>query len=152
MKHIGAKYPVHDAVLKVTGRAEYTTDMEVPGMLYGKLLLSSKAHARIISIDTEEAEKLPGVYAVCTWDNAPNVVFNCYHRFEGYDLPEDEMIFNREVRFIGDRIAAVAAETAEIAAAAVKLIKVEYEEIPAVFTIDEALADDSPRVHGIVQI
>ena len=147
MKHIGAKYPVHDAVLKVTGRAEYTTDMEVNGMLHGKILLSPKAHARIISIDTKEAENLPGVHVVCTWDDAPDVVFNCYHRFEGHDLPVDEMIFNREVRFVGDRIAAVAADTPEIAAAAVKLIKVEYEDLPAVFTIDEAIKPDSPRVH-----
>lgn len=147
MKHIGEKYPVHDAILKVTGRAEYTTDMEVTGMLYGKMLLSPKAHARIISIDTKDAENLPGVHTVCTWDDAPDVVFNCYHRFEGHDLPEDEMIFNREVRFIGDRIAAVAADTPEIAAAAVKLIKVDYEDLPAVFSIDESLAGDSPRVH-----
>jgi CO/xanthine dehydrogenase Mo-binding subunit len=147
MKHIGAKYPVHDAILKATGRAEYTTDMEVPGMLYGKILLSDRAHARVISIDTSEAGKLDGVHAVCTWEDAPDVIFNCYHRFEGHDLPKDEMIFNREVRFIGDRIAAVAADTPEIAAAAVKLIKLEYEDLPSVFTIDEAMEKNSPRVH-----
>jgi CO/xanthine dehydrogenase Mo-binding subunit len=148
MKHIGKTYPVHDAVAKVTGRAVYTTDLIVPGMLTGSILFSDRAHARVKYIDCSEAESLEGVHAVCSYLNAPQQVYNSYHRFIGHDLPEDETIFSQEVRYIGDRIAAVAAETPEIARKALRLIKVEYEELPAVFSIDDAEGDDSPRVNS----
>jgi CO/xanthine dehydrogenase Mo-binding subunit len=147
MTHIGQPYPVHDAILKVTGRATYTTDMKITGMLYGKILFSPVAHAKIKHIDTSAAEQMEGVHAVCTFKKAPQTVFNSYQRFEGHAMLEDETIFSEEVRYVGDKIAAVSAETQEIADQAIRKIKVEYEELPAVFTIEDANQTDAPRVH-----
>ncbi|MBT4288959.1 MAG: molybdopterin-dependent oxidoreductase, partial [Deltaproteobacteria bacterium] len=147
MNHIGQPYPVHDSVSKVTGRALYTTDIVLPRMLTGAILFSERAHAKISKVDTSAAEALEGVQAVCSFHDSPQLIYNSYHRFVGHDLPEDETIFSQEVRYIGDKIAAVAAETPEIAKKALRLIQVEYEELPAVFSIDEAEKEDSPSVH-----
>lgn len=144
---VGKGIPIRDAVLKVTGELEYIDDLKLPHMLYGKILFSPIAHARIKHIDTSEAESLKGVKAVATYLNAPGKSFNSALRFAGHDLPRDERIFDRTVRFVGDRVAAVAAEDPEIAQKAIKLIRIEYEELPAVFDPEEAVEDDAPRVH-----
>lgn len=128
-----------DGPAKVTGKSQYSADVDLPGMLRGKILRSPYPHARILSIDTSAAEALPGVHAVITGQDKEYLIGRAI-----CDLP---VLAGREVRFIGDRVAAVAAENTDIAERALDLIDVEYEELPAVFTIDEAIADGACPVH-----
>ena len=101
-----------------------------------KCFIVQKAHAKVISIDTTEAENYPGVRAVATYKNTPQVKYNSALRFIEHQIPNTERIFDDTVRFVGDRVAAVAADTLEAAEAAVKLIKVQYEDLPVMLTID----------------
>jgi len=149
---IGKPYPIQDAALKVTGAMLYTADIKHPHELYGKMLFSPYAHARVISVDTTEAEALPGVVIIAHTFNTPLIAYNSLKKYIGHKLVEDEYFFPRTVRYVGDRIAVVAAETEEIAAKAVKLIKVEYEVLPSVFTIDEALKPGAPDINGKANI
>lgn len=140
-----------DAVEKATGTAGFTSDMKLPGMLYGKVLRSPHAHARIVSIDTSEAEKLPGVKAVATHKNTPRELFNTSATMT-FTVPPmvpvlDQYIFDNMVRYVGDEVAAVAATSEKIAEAALKLIKVEYELLPAVFDPLEAMTPEAPVIH-----
>lgn len=146
---VGRSIPRIDAVEKVTGEAVFTTDLEFPGMLYAKVLRSPYPHARIVSIDVSEAKKLPGVAAVATWENTTNVMYNssCSEANPPAVPVEDEQIFNRELRYVGDEVAAVAAVNEETALAALKLIRVEYEELPSVYDPLEAMKPDAPAVH-----
>jgi len=144
---IGRDKPIHDAYLKVTGRKQYTGDMKLPGMLYGRILFSPVAHARIKHIDLSEALEMPGVYAAVSYENTPQNVFNSAKRFIDQNVICNEKIFDDTVRFVGDRVAAVAAESEAIAAEALKKIKVEYEMLPVVTTIDEAIKEDAYPIH-----
>lgn len=142
---IGKPTPNTDGPAKVTGEAVYTFDMTLPNMLYGKLLRSPYPHARIISIDTSKAEKLPGVKAIITGKDTPGGKWGLWRRFR--ELADQEALATTKVRFIGDPVAAVAATTEEIAEKALDLIDVEYEPLPAVFEPVEAIKDDAPLVH-----
>lgn len=146
---IGKPLPRIDALEKATGVAAFTTDLKLPGMLYAKVLRSPFPHARILSIDTAEAEKLPGVRAVATYKNTTECCFNssCSEANPPAVPVEDEQIFNRELRYVGDEVAAVAADTEETAKRALELIRVEYEELPAVFDPLEAMKTEAPAVH-----
>lgn len=144
---IGNRYPIRDAALKVTGELKYVGDMKLPNMLYAKMLFSPIAHGRIKKIDTSKAEALPGVKAVATYLNSPRIPYNSAMRFYEHDIPKVEYIFDDTVRFVGDRVAAVAAENIETAQMAIKLIDVEYEELPAVFDPEEALKEDAVKIH-----
>lgn len=140
-----------DAVEKATGTATFTTDIKLPGMLYGKVLRSPHPHARIISIDTTEAEKMPGVKAAATYKNTPRVKYNGAAT-SMITLPpmapvEDQYVFDNVVRYVGDEVAAVAAVSEAVAEAALKLIKVEYEALPAVYDPLEAVSPATPEVH-----
>jgi 4-hydroxybenzoyl-CoA reductase alpha subunit len=137
-----------DGAAKVSGEAVYTFDMVVPNMLYGKLLRSPHPHARIVSIDTSEAEKLPGVKAVITGKDTPGGRYGLWRRFT--ELADQEILCTTKARFIGDPVAAVAAISEEIAEKALELIEVEYEPLPAVFDPMEAIKDDAPLVHDEV--
>jgi len=139
---IGTKVPQLSAVNKVTGKAVYTGDLILPGMLYGKILRSPYAHARILNIDTSKAEKLPGVKAIITYKDVPNSLL---FGIDGRDEPL--MSWDGHVRFVGQEVAAVAAIDKEVAAEACDLIEVEYEEFPAVFDTEEALRPDAPQIH-----
>ena len=147
MKYIGQPTPAIDAVAKVTGEAVYTDDLRFPGMLWGKVLTSPVAHARIRSIDTSRAEALPGVRAVITFRDSPKVRFNRIMRWARDGIPATERVLDDVVRFVGDEVAAVAADTEAIAQKALKLIQVDYEELPAVFDPEEALKEDAPRIY-----
>lgn len=147
MKYIGQPTPTIDAEAKVTGAAVYTDDLRMPGMLHGKVLTSPLAHARIKSIDTSQAEALPGVHAVITYKDAPDVSFNRIMRWARDGLPATERVLDTAVRFVGDKVAAVAAESAAIARKAASLIRVEYEELPGVFDPEEALREDAPKIY-----
>lgn len=139
---INKRAPRLDAPDKATGRAKYIDDITMPGMLYGAMLQSPLAHAKILNIDTSKAKKIPGVKSVVTAEDAGLV---------GYGVSParyDETLFCHEkVRYVGDEIAAVAAVDLETALEAVSLIKVDYEELPAVFTPEDAMADGAPQLH-----
>jgi CO/xanthine dehydrogenase Mo-binding subunit len=135
---VGKSYPRMDKE-KVTGRAQYVNDIKLPRMLYGKILYSSRPHARIVSIDASRAEKLPGVRAVLTGFNTPAVRVG----FLGDQTP----LKKDKVRQFRDEVAAVAAIDEDRAEEAVSLIRVEYEDLPAVFDPLEAMQKDAPLVH-----
>lgn len=136
---IGRRVPKLDGVEKVTGAVRYIPDLEVPGMVWGRILRTPVPHARIRRIDTRRAEALPGVLGVVTGYNVEQYPF-------GY--ARDHLALKRDVvRCIRDEVAAVAAETEEIAAEACRLIEVEYEELPAVFDPEEALRPGAPQIH-----
>ena len=144
-KMIGASLPRLDGRLKVTGRAIYTDDMKLPGMIYGAILRSPYAHARIKSIDLGQARKLAGVVDVVCGADTPQVR---YGNWRLVPQSQDELpLAVDKVRFIGDEVAAVAAMTPEIAAKALGLIKVEYEELPGIFDVEEAVAQGAPQIH-----
>ena len=136
-----------DGIGLVTGSAKFTDDIFLKNMLHAKILGSPHAHARILDIDATEAEKLPGVSIVLTHKNVPRVP----HTTAGQGYPEpspyDAFMFDTKVRFVGDRVACVAAETAEIAEQALKLINVKYEVLPAVFDVREAVKEGAPVIH-----
>lgn len=139
---INKRSPRLDAPDKATGRAKYTDDLSMPGMLYGALLQSPLAHAKILNIDTSKANKLPGVKSVLTAEEAGLVKYGLS------PARYDETIFcHDKVRYVGDEIAAVAAVDLETAMEAVSLIEVDYEELPSVFTPEEAIAEGAPVLH-----
>ncbi len=140
LKVVGKSIQRIDAVEKVTGRAKFTTDFKMGNMLHAKAVLSPHAHARILSIDTSKAEKLPGVRAVLTPKDVPPVHISPFWG-DQFALCMDNI-----VRCVGEPVAAVAADTIEIAEEAVRLIKVTYEELPAVFDVEEALKQEPPAV------
>lgn len=145
---IGASTPIRDAAMKATGRKQYVGDMKLRGMLYGEVLFSRVAHAKIKSIDTSAAEAFPGVRAVVCYKNSPQTRYNSAVRFYEHQVPDTERIFDDTVRFVGDRVAAVAADTAAIAKKAAGLIKVEYEPLPFYTDPEEAMKEDAYPIHG----
>lgn len=137
---VGKKITKRDAPLKVTGGALYIQDMKIPGMLYGGILYSKHAHAKVLKLDTTRAERLPGVMAVITAADVPN-------DFRFGIMKDNPPLKGGRVRSTRDEIAAVAAVSAEIAAAALELIEVEYEELPGIFDPLEAMKEGAPLVH-----
>ena len=138
---VGVSRPRHDAHLQVTGKSRYGADIDMPDMLICKIKRSERAHARIINIDLSRAESLPGVRAVITGKDIPLNLYGVTH----LDQP---IMADTITRQFADAIAAVAAETEEIAEEAVKLIRVEYEDLPALFDPEEAMKPDSYKIHG----
>lgn len=136
-----------DAIKLVQGKPAFTTDIELRGMLVAKVLHSPVAHARIKSIDTSKAKKLKGVHAVLTWKDIPRVVYSTAGQSDPIPGPLDMFSLDNKVRFVGDRVAFVAAETEEIAEEALKLIKVEYEELPILLDSRKAMELDAPILH-----
>jgi len=139
--YVGKSIPRTIETDKVTGRAVYMNDLKRPGMLYGKILYSRYAHARIKRIDVSKAKKLQGVRAVLTGHDIPDVRVG---------FIKDQRVLKKDVvRQFRDEVAAVAAISPEIAEEAIHLIDVEYEEIPAVFDPLEAMKEDAPLVHEV---
>lgn len=131
-----------DTPAKATGRATFIDDMNLPGQLYGLLLQSPHAHARIKDIDISAAEKLAGVKAVITARNTEMIPYGVS------PARYDETLFCQDrVRHVGDTVAAVAAVDLDTAEEALSLIKVDYETLPAVFTVEDALREDAPQLH-----
>ena len=139
---IGSPVPKTDVqgIGKTTGAALYAMDAQAPGMLWAKLLRSPLPHARIVRIDATRAARAPGVRLVLTGADVPDVRYGRRYR----DLP---ILARDVVRFIGDRVAAVAGDDEESVERALALIEVEYEELPAVFDAAEALTEGAPVVH-----
>ncbi len=147
---IGKSYRRLDYETKVTGRAQYLADMSVPGMLHGKILRSPYPHARITRIDATKAEKVPGVMAVLTRDDILHD--QGIEPFYGPVFKDQTIVATEKVRHVGDPVAAVAALTVDAAEAALKLIEVDYEELPAVLNIDDALKAGAMLVHDSVKL
>jgi xanthine dehydrogenase YagR molybdenum-binding subunit len=136
---VGKPVPRLDAQQKVTGQARYTCDVQLPGMLYARIVASTIPHARIRSIDTSDAERYPGVCAVHVLDR---VLMTAQLRDPSIEAHERYPL----VRYTGQPIAAVAAESARAAEAAAKLVRIDYERLPHVTSLEEALQDDAPAV------
>jgi len=136
-----------DAVKLSKGRAVFADDMEMPGMLYGGLLTSPHAHARIVSIDASRARALPGVHAVLTHEDVPRVIYASGGQSYPNPHPYDQVSLDNKVRHVGDRVAIVAAETPELVQRALELIDVQYEALPAVLDPLEAMAEGAPVIH-----
>ena len=147
---VGQSVPRIDAKEKVTGRAKFCDDLDFADILYARILRSPYAHAKILKIDTSEAEKLEGVRGVLTPEDVPKIPYNSSWRgaFHFGVLPEDEYVLDETVRFIGDKVAAVAAEDPFTAEKALELIRVEYKELPAVFDSQEAMKPEAPKIHA----
>lgn len=141
-KYIGKRLVRKDAYDKVTGRGIFTVDVQLPRMLQAKILRSPYAHANILKIDASKAMKLPGVIATLTYEDVPRVAA-LHHDPKARDY----YVLDDKVRWVGDDVAAVAAETVEIAEEALSLIEVEYEVLQAVFSVEEALKKDAPVLH-----
>ncbi len=142
-KYIGTRPVRHDGVEKVTGRARFAADLNLPGQLHGIAVRSPHAHARIVSIDTSEAEAMPGVKAVITGDDFPAVAPGD----RNYDMCVN-VIARDKVFYEGHAVAAVAAITREQAQQAAAAVKVAYDVLTPVLTIDDALAPGAPVLHG----
>ncbi len=136
-----------DALKLVKGNPAFTDDVDLTNTLIAKVLYSPHAHARIVSIDDSKARALPGVHAVLHHGNVPRVRYASGGQSYPNPLPYDQVSFDNKVRFVGDRVAAVAADTEEIALAAIDLIDVEYDVLPAVFDENEAILDGAPVIH-----
>ena len=132
----------------VSGQEPYTLDVTVPGLLHLSVLQSTQAHARIRSIQTEAAAALPGVHAVLTYADSPATLFSTARHEDRLDDPDDTLVLDSVVRFRGQRVAAVVADTLAIAEAACRLIEIDYETLPAVFDPHAALLPGAPLVHG----
>ncbi|MBJ7385664.1 MAG: molybdopterin-dependent oxidoreductase [Mycolicibacterium sp.] len=132
----------------VTGTEQYTMDFAPPGLLHMAVLRSPVAHARITSIDTSAAQRIPGVRLVLTHRDSPPVAFSTARHDDRNDDPDDTLVFDDTVRFAGQRVAAVVAESFAAAAAACRAIAVEYQVLPAVFDPDAARSPGAPLVHA----
>lgn len=138
-EYVGSSPPRPDAKSKVTGRTPYIEELQLRGMLYGKVLRSKYAHARIIRIDTSKADKLPGVLGIVTGAELPFI--------HGESLKDSRFLARDKVRYMGEGVAAVAAVNEETAERAIELIDVEYEVLPAVFDPEEAAKPGAPLIH-----
>ena len=136
-----------DAVKLAQGKPAFAADIEMRGMLVAKVLHSPHAHARIKSINTDKAHAIPGVAAVLTWQDIPRVVYSTAGQSDPIPGPLDTFSLDNKVRFVGDRVAFVAAETAEIAEEALKAIEVEYEVLDAILDMEDAMKPDAVQIH-----
>src|SRR5580692_289323 len=150
LKVVGTRPIRPDGVDKVIGRASFGADMTMPGMLWGKVKRSPHAHARIVKINTDRARKVPGVHAIVTADDLPNIANEEAFVGEGpmnfRDLSRNCMAADKAL-YDGHAVAAVAATSASIAEEALDLIDVEYEVLPHVIDVEAAMADGAPVLH-----
>jgi len=143
MRHIGKETKRIIGEQIVTGRAKYTGDFKIPGMQYGKILRSPHPYAKILNINTQKAEEIEGISAVVTYkDVDPNIYVT-----NGFTPPKHHHIMEQYIRFIGDAVALIVGVTEDIVNDAMELIKVEYEVLKPVFTIDEALKEGAPQLY-----
>src|SRR5512143_1405384 len=147
MKYIGQSVPRVDGIAKVKGEAVFASDMVMPGQAYMKMLMAHRPHAIVKRVDTSKAEALPGVLTVLTAQDVPCNEFGYYT----YDQPvlcgTSAKPYTDRVRFVGDRVAAVVAKSEDIAARARDLIEVEYEDLPVVCDVEEAMLPEAPILH-----
>lgn len=147
LQQVGKPKPKVDAAKLAQGKPAYADDLEMRGMLTAKVLWSPHPHAIIKSIDVSKARELDGVHAVLTHEDLPRVVYTTAGQSHPEPGPHDNFSLDNRVRFVGDRVAMVAAETEAIAIRALQLIDVEYERLPAIFDPRESMADNAPILH-----
>jgi xanthine dehydrogenase molybdenum-binding subunit len=149
MNVVGKSIPRADAYEKVTGGKGFPVNVTLPGMLHAKILRSPYPHARILNVDTSRAEKLPGVEAVLTPKDVPQIKFTPVYFVPttAASMIRDMLILSDTVRFAGEPVAAVAATRPEIAEEALQLIQVDYEQLPAVFDPEEAMTPGTPQLY-----
>ncbi|MDY7080799.1 MAG: molybdopterin cofactor-binding domain-containing protein [Chloroflexota bacterium] len=147
LRVVGKPEPKVDGVKLATGRPVFTDDVEMEGMLYGALLTSPHAHARIKHIDTSRARELDGVHAVLTHEDIPRVKYATGGQSYPQPPPFDQVVLDDKVRHVGDRVAIVAAETPELAQRALRLIEIEYQVLPHVLDPEEAMREGAPVIH-----
>ena len=145
---VGKVTPRKDGVARVTGQEQYSVDIQLPRMLYGRVVASPFAHAEIVSIDTTEAEKMGAV--VITPKDTPKVMYNERIITVDWALHKDHYVLADKVRRMGEAVAAVAAETEELAEAAARAVKVVYKPLPAVVDPREAMKDGAPQLYDKV--
>ncbi|MGL3805401.1 molybdopterin-dependent oxidoreductase [Paeniglutamicibacter sp. R2-26] len=148
---VGSNVPAPAAQAIVTGRARYALDIpagELPGLLHMKLARSPHAHARILHVDATAALAIPGVRAVLSHVDDPGVAYSAAQHELIEDDPDDSFVFDSVVRFKGQRVAAVVADSVALAEAGVEALRVDYEVLPAVFSPFEAIAEGAPAIHG----
>ncbi len=134
---VGKRQPKLDAPQKATGRSQFTDDIHLPGMLHGKIVRSPIPRGKIVNIDVSRAEKVPGVCAVITHRDTGGLMVG----------PDQQLLCDELVNYVGDEVAAVAAVDEYTAAEAAELIQVDYEPLPALLTLEEAIAPDAPVLH-----
>jgi len=139
---IGSKIPIDDSLAKATGEAIYTGDISLTNMCFGKLILSSIAYGKVKSIDYSKAMELDGVIDVLTYKDFPSTKYNSALRFKDHGILKTETVISEIVRFVGDRIGIILAESLEVAEKALKLITVEYEEYIPILDEEEAAVSD----------
>nr|WP_314141733.1 molybdopterin cofactor-binding domain-containing protein [uncultured Rhodococcus sp.] len=132
----------------VTGTEPYTLDHTPPGLLHASVLGSPHAHARIVSVDTTAAEQVPGVHLILTAKDSPATAFSTARHDRRVDDPDDTHVLDTVVRFIGQRVAIVVAESVAAAEEGCRALVVEYDVLPAVFDPESSLAPDAPKIHG----
>ncbi|MEU6821253.1 molybdopterin-dependent oxidoreductase [Streptomyces atriruber] len=132
----------------VTGTARYTFDIDVPGLLHMKLLRSPHPHARIVAVDTAEALQVPGVRAVFTHEDAPDVLYSSARHEHPTEDPDDTRVLDSVVRYVGQRVAAVVADSEQAAEEGCRRIEVTYERLSHVVDPEEAMRPGAPRLHG----
>lgn len=146
-QEIGKPEKKIDAFKLALGKPAFTDDIELPGTLIAKVLRSPYAHARIKSIDASRARNLKGVAAVLTWEDLPRVVYSTAGQSDPIPGPLDAFSLDHKVRFVGDRVAFVAAESEAIANQALQLIDVQYELLPTVLDPEDAMREGAPIIH-----
>jgi CO/xanthine dehydrogenase Mo-binding subunit len=139
-RYIGQRVPEVHSYAKICGKAEYSDDLKLPNMLQARILRSPHAHARILSIDASKALALPGVVTIMTGKDTPGINFQA-------QIPDMPVLARDKVRYVGDAVAAVAAENLQAASEALKLIEVKYELLPALLDPEEALKENAPQIH-----
>ena len=147
-KAVGTSVAAPAATGVVTGTVEYTMDTEIEGMLHLKVLHSPHAHARIVSIDKTAALAVPGVHRVYTWEDVPRKHLSTALHTDHLVDPDDTYILDNIVRFVGQRVVAVLADTIAAAEEGCRRVVVTYDVLPAVFDPEEAMADGAPQLHG----
>ncbi len=145
---IGTSVAAPAAAGVVTGTVEFTMDTEMPGMLHLKVLHSPHAHARVVSIDKSSALAVPGVHRVYTWEDVPRKRYSTAIHTDHLVDPDDTYMLDNVMRFVGQRVVAVVADSVAAAEEGCREVAVEYEVLPAVFDPEEAMADEAPQLHS----
>ena len=147
-KAVGTSVGAPAATEIVTGRAEFTMDTQMEGMLHIKVLPSPHAHARVVSIDKTAALAVPGVHRVYTWEDVPRKLYTTAIHTDHLVDPDDTYMLDNVVRFVGQKVVAVLAESVGAAEEGCRRVVVEYDVLPAVFDPEEAMRDGAPQLHG----